>query len=156
MEIPEYEKMYILEEKHWWFRGKRKLIETLLSLESKGNELKILDLGCGTGSNALFLKPYTARGELIGVDNSTHAINYANKRNYSQLFCKKVEDLTEFSEGYFNVIIAADYLELIENDMLILQKTWGLLKENGLLIITVPASQFLWSKHDETLQHVHF
>ena len=154
MEISEYERMYILEGKHWWLRGKRKLLETLLSSECNGDDLKILDVGCGVGFNAPILKPYTTSGELIGVDKSPHAINYSAKRNYSQLYCKKVEDLTEFSEGYFDVIIATDFIEHVEDDMLILQKIWGLLKENGLSIITVPAFQFLWSQHDEALHHI--
>ena len=54
----------------------------------------------------------------------------------------------------FDLILAADVIEHIKNDILIVKKLKNYLKEiSGIMIITVPAYQFLFSKKDKELKH---
>ena len=58
-----------------------------------------------------------------------------------------------FENETFDVIIASDCLEHLENDKIALEEWKRILKKNGLLIVFVPAYNFLWSEHDEVNHH---
>ena len=62
MNPEEYEKMYAVEEGHWWFVGKRRLVEALLEAAPLPRFAEILDVGCGTGGMHLLLRRYEAEG----------------------------------------------------------------------------------------------
>jgi SAM-dependent methyltransferase len=51
------------------------------------------------------------------------------------------------------VVTALDILEHVDDDNAALRELWRLSKPGGSLLITVPAFGFLWSEHDEALQH---
>ena len=57
MEKQLYQEMYEIEEKHWWFVGRRKILFDITKLEvgKAGKIGKVLDIGCGTGFNAKWL-----------------------------------------------------------------------------------------------------
>ena len=52
-----------------------------------------------------------------------------------------------------DIVIAMDVLEHIQDDYLALKEWKNTLKPNGLLLISVPAFQHLWSNHDIFLKH---
>ena len=51
------------------------------------------------------------------------------------------------------MILAADVIEHIKNDKQIVKSLNKILKKNGLIVVTVPAYQFLFSKKDQALKH---
>ena len=75
--------MYQVEDKHFWYQGMRKITKTLFDKYlPKNKRLKILDAGCGTGRNILFLKNY---GQVYGLDISPEAIKYCKKRGLKNI-----------------------------------------------------------------------
>ena len=147
MEIAEYEKMYEFEEKYWWWIGKREIIKSILN-RLNSNFSNILDTGCGTGINLDYLKGY---GDVIGLDFSKDALDFSKMRKNKNLIQANAENLP-FKDDIFNLIIALDLIEHL-NDNNAVEEFHRVLKPNGYLIVTVPAFNFLWSKHDEALYH---
>jgi len=143
-----YEELYLLEEKHWWHLAKRDIGLRLLKKYLPKKNPKILDIGCGTGKNVEALEEL---GETWGIDVSENAILYCKKRGLKNVKLAKAE-ATGFKENSFDVIVLFDVLEHVD-DVKTIKEISRILKPNGLVLITVPAYLWLWSKWDEVLHH---
>lgn len=118
---------------------------------------KVLDVGCGTGSLAvkLALNGY----EVHGIDMSDECLEVTSKRlsmlpvrNKGKV--KKGSALNiDYPDKFFDVIIAAEVLEHLEQDDLAVKEFYRLLRPGGFCIITVPENQRLWDKWDEMAGH---
>ena len=149
MNINEYEKMYNIEATHWWSAGKRRIVQdimTALTISPK----KVLDVGCGTGFTLETFKNY---GCVVGVDNSEHALKFFKLRGQFRLIQADMEQQLPFKQNKFDTIFAFDVLEHLNNDTYVMNELYRVCKKGSLVIITVPAYQFMWSKHDESLHH---
>lgn len=140
--------MYALESGHWWFWGKRLLMRGLL-----GNRLRpgvrILDIGCGAGANALELSAY---GEVTASDRSLDALSFVRSRGIHSVVAAEAPWLP-FRSGAFDVVTAYDVIEHVEDDEAFVAELARVLAPGGALAIHVPAWPFLWSRHDEALEH---
>ena len=116
------------------------------------SNLNILDIGCGTGETLSFLKKYLDQPDLSGVDSSPVAVAYSKKRGHHQIFRVDAEKLP-FKDNTFDYVLLLDVLEHIKDDSIALIEAKRVLKNNGKIIITVPALQFLWSEHDAQQGH---
>jgi ubiquinone/menaquinone biosynthesis C-methylase UbiE len=144
-----YEDMYQTEDEHWWHRSKRRYIKYFISKYSKEkNRAHILDVGCGTGKNMEELSQY---GKIWGVDPSDDALRFCKERGLTNVQKGEAERLP-FKEGAFDFVCVLDVLEHVD-DIAALQESKRVLKNNGFILITVPAFHFLWSKWDEVLHH---
>jgi len=150
MKDEEIERMSEFERNYWWFVGRRKIIHTILQNEiKKKSDLRILDIGCGTGFTTLSLKKF---GDIVGTDGSFSALRHCNKIGLNQVI-KSDSYYLPFADKTFDMITMLDVLEHIENDLRVLEELNRVLKKDGIIIITVPAYQFLWSQHDVALSH---
>lgn len=145
----EYQKLYNFENFYWWHVGRKQIIQSLLQEISLKNNSRILDAGCGTGGNMKILARF---GNVIGIDNSPEAIKFCKKRCFENIQLKNIEN-TGFSDNSFDLIVALDILEHLENDVEALKEFHRILKEDGYILISVPAYQFLWSEHDAAVHH---
>lgn len=149
MNVDEYEKMYRIEATHWWSVGKRRIIQDILT-RLNANTGKILDLGCGTGFTMEMFKNY---GCVTGVDNSEHALKFCTLRGKLRLIQADIEKQLPFKQAMFDTVFAFDVLEHLNNDAACLNELYRVCKKGSYLIITVPAYQFMWSRHDVSLHH---
>jgi len=151
MNLEEYRQMYELENTHWYFRGKRSLVKTLLShvLDSKA-KYKLLDVGCGTGNILVMLQEF---GEAVGVDNSPVALEFCRTRNLTALHQTLPGDRLPFPDQSFDVVCAFDLLEHIDDDLSFLKEIKRVTRKNGNILLIVPAHPQLWSDHDVALHH---
>ncbi len=138
------------EERHWWFLGRRKVILSLVDrfYRSRSN-LVILDIGSGAGGTLRELERY---GSAVGVDISSRAVDYCRNRGCRRLVRVGERNLP-FAPGVFDLIVALDVIEHIEDDRAALGDYRRLLKPGGRLLLTVPAYQWLWSWHDQVNHH---
>ncbi|MEK7616910.1 MAG: class I SAM-dependent methyltransferase [Patescibacteria group bacterium] len=143
-----YEDLYLLEEKHWWHISKREAVLSLIKEYAKGNRIKILDVGCGTGRN---MEEFKKLGDVWGLDSSLIALNYCRKRGLKNLKLGSAEN-TSLETSSFDVVTLLDVLEHTDDNKT-LKEMARILKRNGILILTVPAFPWLWSKWDEVLHH---
>ena len=154
MEKQLYQEMYEIEEKHWWFVGRRKILFDITKLEvgKAGKIGKVLDIGCGTGFNAKWLGEMGERGEVYAVEMSDEAIGLAKKR-MPNLKVIKGEFPNFKTNERFDLITLFDVLEHFEGDIEAMGKIKEMLNPGGYVVFSVPAFSFLWSEHDELAHH---
>lgn len=146
----EYDAMYRLESTYWWYVARRALAVELLVNEVGGrNSARILDVGCGTGANAI---AFARVAETTGIDTSVDALHFCQSRGMSSVALSPVETLP-FAESTFDAVTALDVLEHTDDDLHALREIRRVCSKSGLLLVTVPAYGFLWSEHDEALKH---
>jgi SAM-dependent methyltransferase len=148
----EIEKMADMENNYWWHLGKKHLVRSLIRRNfGARRDLNILEVGCGTGGLTQSLIEF---GDVTGFDISTDAIEYCKRRGINNVFVKDVTDLDVSPYNHkFDLILMLDVLEHLQEDVLIMKKVREMLNDTGLFFINVPAHKFLWSEHDEALEH---
>lgn len=151
MESVEYRIMHSLEQTHWWFVGRQYLVrDQLAQLDFKGlKELKILDVGCGTG---IILKNLDNIGTAYGIEFSPEAIQLLKERDLSSIVRADVNKSVPFGDETFTVITCLDVLEHIEDDSTLLEEMVRVCKPGGYIFLTVPAFKVFWSPHDVALR----
>jgi SAM-dependent methyltransferase len=149
MEGSAYSEMYELEDRHWWFCGRRDLIWALLRSVDLPVDCRILDAGCGTGRNMV---EFSSLGRVSGVDPSSDAVEFCRKRGIEDVQCAGLEDLP-FGPSRFQLLLACDVIEHVEDDILALGELFRVAARGATLIITAPAYQWMWTEHDVQLHH---
>lgn len=154
MELNEYAKMDALEKDHWWFVAKRQFLAVLIH-KYAGQGGRLLDIGCGTGAVLDFFSTQggkTKGFQVEGIDMSPAALEYCHKKGLKVALGKA--EVLVYADNTFDVIIASDVLEHIEDTDSVLREISRVLKPGGIFVVTVPAHQFLFSQHDVALHHV--
>ena len=143
-----------LEDRHFWFKGRREIILSVLKkyapLERSSN-FKVLELGCGTGGNLVFFEKYFP--QICGSEINDLAIEIAESKTTRPVKKGELPNGLEYDEK-FDFIFLFDVLEHVEEERESLVAIKELLKKGGKAVITVPAHQFLWSQHD--VDHMHY
>lgn len=149
MQPSEIDKMHLLEENHWWFQGKKLLVERFISLAGiRGG--KFLDIGCGTG---MFLKLFANYGSVSGVDISEQALDYCREKVASAELRLTSGDQLPFPDGSFSFVSLLDIIEHADDDLSVLKEAYRVCVPGGTVLVTVPAFRFLWSNHDIAHHH---
>ncbi len=152
MNDAEFETHARVEDHHWWFVGRRRIIATLVGAIGDGMRVSVADIGCGTGGNAAALHAYGH--DVIGLDPSVVAIGLARQRFPSVDFINTDDPgaaRTHLADG--GVAILADVLEHVQDDRALLNQVIGMVPSGGHVLITVPADPALWSPHDVAFGH---
>jgi SAM-dependent methyltransferase len=145
-----YEDIYRFELTHWWFRGRRHVIASMLRRFSPSRRpLKVADVGCGMGSTFDMLSEF---GWVVGIDASPTALAFSKDRGHPLLVAGGLPVLP-FPDGVFDIVCALDVIEHLDDDYAAVRELWRICKPGGLLMITVPAYQWLWSEHDDINEH---
>jgi len=147
MEKSIYLKQIDNESKHWWFKARREILNKQIKKYSTKKKMSILDFGSGSGTNINMLSKY---GEVDVYEKDNKTTNYLKKK-FTRNGIKIIKKC--FSKKKYDLILAADVIEHIKNDKKIINNLNKILKKNGLIVVTVPAYQFLFSKKDQALKH---
>lgn len=150
MEKSEYARLAEYEQSYWWHQGRLEIIQTYMRRASRNRPSPaILNVGCGTGGTIKMLEKF---GTVDNVDTSDDAIGFAQKLGYKNI--TKVDDINlPFKDAVYDIVGAFDVLEHIEDHKSALSEWKRVLKDDGAIVVTVPAYQWLWSGHDVTMHH---
>jgi SAM-dependent methyltransferase len=149
MEDWAYHEDYDVEDRHWWFRSRRRVLWALIHRAGLPPSPRILDAGCGTGRN---LAEFGRLGPSEGVDHSPQAVDLCRERGLQGVREGVVEELP-FEDGRFDLIFATDVIEHVPDDGAALAELRRVGAPDARLIVTVPAYNWLWSDHDRAYHH---
>ena len=141
-----------LENAHWWFRGRRAVYMTLLrSALGETKPRRVLDLGAGVGG---FPKDLGEIGDrLFFTEYDRSAAQLCSTRFAAQGVRAQAQQLP-FAAGSMGLISLFDVLEHITDDERALSEIQRVLEPGGLMVLSVPAHAWLYSRNDEVAGHV--
>lgn len=140
------------ESDHWWFRGRRAVIEATLRHLALPADAALLDAGCGSGGNLSLLAQF---GRVYGFEHDREAMVRAQARGIGSIERGWLPDGVTLADApAFDVIGLFDVLEHLAQPVESLRTLAARLKPTGAMVITVPAMPWLWGPHDVQHQHV--
>ena len=136
--------------------GRRKRLEFVASSIRAHSPPRILDIGCGTGANlTLPLAKIFSDSQILGADTDVRSIESACIADLPVNIRFATIDVLEEEEP-FDLVIASEVLEHVENPPEFLDRLRALTRLGGRLIITVPNGYgpFEWCALLEALLHM--
>lgn len=150
MESCVYAKIFSIEERLWWYQGRRAVCFKLLDRYLPARrDLRILDVGCGTGLNLQRLKQY---GDAQGVDMSTEALEFCRQRGVNNVILHEADELP-FEDESFDLVTAFDVIEHIDDDSAALREFKRVIRPGGTLLVYTPALPWMYGEHDRLVHH---
>lgn len=152
MQLPQFQAHADLEDRHWWFTARRRILLTLLKeLVPPSPDRFVVDVGCGTGGNtAAVAKSYAC----IGVDPDTNAVTFARQKYPALTFIQGYAPADVKSEMLkADAVLLMDVLEHIEHDKAFVEDLLKSMKPGAFLFLMAPADPSLWSPHDAGFEH---
>lgn len=145
----EYETMYQVEDRHWWYESLHTLLDTSLRRYAPEGPLRLLDIGCGTGAS---LQRMERHGEAFGLDIAPPALACCRRRWLHRL-CQASALNLPYADNTFDAAALLDvlYHRQVSDPRVPLQEARRVLRPGGLLLVNVPAYQWLYSSHDEAV-----
>jgi len=141
-----------LEERHWWFVGRRQIVGRLVrEILPPDGQAAIADIGCGTAAN---LAALAWDYDCTGVDISPEAIGLAKQRYPAlNLVAMPSREATARLVGQADLVMLLDVIEHVADDYLMLSQILADMSPGAHLLLTVPADESLWSEHDVSFGH---
>lgn len=147
-----YETFARLEHDHFWFVSRRAIFTELLDRHVPAladRDRQILDIGCGAGGMLGLLQRY---GKVAGLDVDHEYLTFCRERGFPNVLCGSGYELP-FADGRFDLVSLFDTLEHIPEEVAALREVRRVLRPGGLVLISVPAYQWLWSQNDRIAHH---
>ena len=139
------------EARHFWFRSRLQLVLWMLRRYFPSAQT-LLDVGCGTGYVLAGIRRRCPSLVLTGCDVRLTTLLEARRQMPDiQFFAADVFAVPYESE--FDVVVALDVLEHIDDDRAALRALRNVVKPGGGLILTVPQHPWLWSDVDDFSCH---
>jgi SAM-dependent methyltransferase len=138
-----------VDDHHWWYRGRRRIIRSELDRLPLTTGARILDAGCGSGRTLEELVDY---GTVSGIELSEDAAEVARERGLGEVVVGRLEELP-FPADSFDLITCLDVIEHTPQDGPALAELLRVCRPGGFMLVTVPAYPALWSLHDEANHH---
>ncbi len=137
------------EDRHWWYRGRRTVLEGVIAGLGLPAGARILDAGCGSGRNMVELARH---GAVTGIELSRTSVALARARGAGEVIEGSILDMP-FGEGSYELATSLDVIEHLQDDLAALRELRRVVVPGGALLLTVPAYQWLWSGHDVINHH---
>jgi SAM-dependent methyltransferase len=152
MEPHEYEKMAEVEDRMWWYRALHRNLQLIIERFRPRVDGRLLDAGCGTGGLLRKLAAAHCDARLFGLDAWEPACTLTATRS-GRPVVQGVLNQLPLIDGAVDCMVSADVLSHNGVDpRLALRELRRCLSASGVLILNLPAYQWLLSYHDERVQ----
>jgi len=149
VDAAEYERMDRVEAELWWYRA----LHARLIAALRGVRGTVLDAGCGTGGFLAALAKARPDLALTGCEYDPYAASLARRKNRS-VVVGNVHDLP-FDDQEFDAVVSADVLcHAGVAARPALAEMRRVLRPGGVLVVNMPAYQWLFSEHDRRVRNV--
>lgn len=139
-----------IEEESYWFRHRNNCITTIVNKFPPENNKTIFDIGGGNGFVSLGLMK--SGYDVVLVEPYQSGANNAKSKGVNNVICSTCSTAGFINNSIPNVGLF-DVLEHIEDDDMFLNSIYNILSYNGMLYLTVPAYNILWSNDDVIAGH---
>lgn len=140
--------MHAAADVHWWYRGRRRIVQVELEALDLPNGGRLLDAGCGAGQTLDLLSAF---GRATGVDPDAESVALARSRGHDAQVARLPN--LPFPDETFVACTCLDVLEHLPDDAAGLSELARITTADGALLVTVPAYEALWSAHDVANEH---
>nr|WP_047167298.1 class I SAM-dependent methyltransferase [Sphingomonas sp. Y57] len=150
MDRATYDRMAEIDQDHWWFVARRRIIASLIDRHRpKPGPMRILEVGAGTGSNLALLQRY---GAVDAIEPDDGARAFAEQRSGLSIKGGYLPNVP-LDDGAYDLIVLLDVLEHIPGDVEALACLKDKLAPGGRILVTVPGAPWMWSAHDVAHHH---
>ncbi len=150
MEVAHLHELSVLEQSYWWHVSKRRLISRWLDQFAPAPGL-VIEGGIGSAGNLL---SFQQRGyQVAGLDIMPEAVAYGKERGIENVQVHDLHQTWPFEEQTADAVVMLDVIEHVQSPEQVLKHAACVLKQNGLLVLTVPAYQWLYGDWDRALGH---
>src|SRR4029078_3821647 len=145
MERAVFDRMAELDQEHWWFLARRRILDTVIARVVRPPEkARVLEVGCGTGHNLAMLSRF-GKVEACELDRCARAL--ASKRLGRRVKDARLPDLSMFARNAYDLVALLDVLEHVPDDIGSLRAIHRRLKPGRALLLTVPANSVVGRRH---------
>jgi len=142
----EYALMDAVEDRMWWYRAMHG--HALRALEALPADARVLDAGCGTGGFLAKLRAASPQADLYGLEYADAAAARAAAKARAHVAAGTINALP-FPAASFDALVSLDVLchRGVEQPAA-LAEFRRVLRPGGLLVLNLPAHEWLRSAHD--------
>jgi trans-aconitate methyltransferase len=146
-----FEPLAGVEERSFWFRARNRLIVSTIRRRFP-DAGSFLEVGCGSGVVLAALQGEFPSMRLVGAELYDEGLAIARRRLPDVELVAADARALEY-DGVFDLVGAFDVLEHIDEDEEVLARMVRSVRPGGGVFVLVPQHQWLWSKHDEFVEH---
>ncbi len=144
---------YRAEQSHFWFRGFRAYVRPEIARAVNGRQRpRLLDCGCGTGSNMTMLAEF---GDVFGFDLTWNGLALAHDMGRRDIARASIGAIP-FASGHFDLVTSFDVFQClpdaVERDAA--REMWRVLKPGGHAVLNVAALEMLSGGHSVLSEEV--
>jgi SAM-dependent methyltransferase len=141
-----YRAIFDVDRSHWWHRGMLEITRALLGARLERPELRLLDVGCGTGGFISWVREVASQAALTGVDVSEEALRLARTRLPGVDLRLASASSLPFEDGAFDLVVLNDVLQHLREDDVeaSLLELRRMLAAGGALLVRTNGARRVW------------
>lgn len=150
MQRDTFDTMARVQDRHWWFAGRRAVLDGVLRSLDLPPEARILEVGAGTGANLALLRRH---GTVVACEADAPSRQYCVSNGWDVRDGSLPDGLAAV-HGTYDLVCLLDVLEHVERDAESVAALARLVDpDGGVLLIACPANPWLFGAYDRLLGH---